>query len=96
MVAATARAKISGGLGELVADDVRVHAQCDRGVRVAESGGDHVHRPSALSRAGGGPRAGRRTCACAEPPGARTGRFPWLPVRVIAGRAAQGRPRPHA
>src|SRR5579859_44594 len=32
-----------GGLGELVADDVGVHAQRDRGVRVAEPGRDHVH-----------------------------------------------------
>ena len=32
-----------GGLGELIADDVGVNAQCDRGVRMAEPGGDHVH-----------------------------------------------------
>ncbi len=32
-----------GGLCELVADDVGVHAQRDRGVRMAEPGGDHVH-----------------------------------------------------
>jgi hypothetical protein len=32
-----------GGLGELVADDVGVHAQRDRGVRVAEPGRDHAH-----------------------------------------------------
>ena len=31
------------GFGELVADDVGVHAQCDRGVGVAEPGGDHMH-----------------------------------------------------
>src|SRR5262249_38690645 len=31
-----------GGLGELVADDVGVHAQRDRGIGVAEPGGDHV------------------------------------------------------
>ena len=33
-----------GGLGELVADDEGVYTQRDRGVRMAESGGDHVHR----------------------------------------------------
>ncbi len=32
-----------GGLGELVADDVGVYAQRDRGVGMAEPGGDHVH-----------------------------------------------------
>jgi hypothetical protein len=32
-----------GGLGELVADGVGVHAQRDRGVRVAEPGRDRVH-----------------------------------------------------
>jgi hypothetical protein len=32
-----------GGLSELVADDVGVHAQRDRGVGVAEPGGDHMH-----------------------------------------------------
>ena len=37
----------------------------------------------------GTPR-GRRTRACAEPPGARTGRSRVLPVRVITGRAARG------
>lgn len=37
----------------------------------------------------GAPR-GQRSRACAEPPGARTGRSRVLPVRVIAGRAARG------
>jgi hypothetical protein len=32
-----------GGLSELVADDVGIHAQGDRGVGVAETSGDHVH-----------------------------------------------------
>ena len=32
-----------GGLGELVADDVGVHAQRDRGVRMGEPGRDHVY-----------------------------------------------------
>ena len=36
---------------------------------------------------------GRRTMACAEPPCARTGEIPRLPVRLISGRAAQGTPR---
>ena len=31
------------GFGELVADDVGVHAQCDRGVRVAEPGGRDMY-----------------------------------------------------
>ena len=37
----------------------------------------------------GAPR-GLRTMACAEPPGARTGRSRISPVRVITGRAARG------
>ena len=32
-----------GGLAELVADDVGVHAQRDRGVCVAEPGGNYMH-----------------------------------------------------
>ena len=33
-----------GSLDELVADDVRVHPQRDRGIGMAEPGGDHMHR----------------------------------------------------
>ena len=39
---------------------------------------------------------GRRTWACTETPCARTGRSHRSPVRLITGRAAQGRLRPHA
>ena len=42
-----------GGLGELVADDVRVHPQRDRGVGMAEPGGDHMH-PHASQQQGRG------------------------------------------
>jgi hypothetical protein len=31
-----------GSLGELVADDVRVHPHCGRGIGMAEPGGDHL------------------------------------------------------
>jgi hypothetical protein len=34
----------AGRLGELVADDVSVHAQRDRGVGMPEPGGDNMHR----------------------------------------------------
>ncbi len=37
-----------GGFGELIADDVRVHARCDRRVGVTEPGGDHVHGDASL------------------------------------------------
>lgn len=43
----------------------------------------------------GAPR-GQGTRACAEPPGARTGRSRVLPVRLVTGRTAQGRPGPYA
>jgi hypothetical protein len=42
-----------GGLGELIADDVRVHAQRNRGVRMAEPDGDHVHRDASQQQGGG-------------------------------------------
>ena len=43
LLAVTAPGEDVGGLGELVADDVGVHAQRDRRVSVAEPGGDFVH-----------------------------------------------------
>jgi hypothetical protein len=39
---------------------------------------------------------GQGTCACAEPPGARTGRSRVLPAGLITGRAAQGTLRRYA
>jgi hypothetical protein len=42
-----------GGLGELVADDMGVHAQRDRRVRVAEPGGDHMHRDTSQQQGRG-------------------------------------------
>jgi hypothetical protein len=32
-----------GGLGELIADDVHVHPQRDRGIGMTEPDGDHMH-----------------------------------------------------
>ena len=37
---------------------------------------------------------GRRTCACMESPGARTGRSHDHPLVVMVGRVVRGRPRP--
>ena len=42
-----------GGLGELIAEDVSVHAQRDRGVRMAEPGGDHMHRDASQQQGRG-------------------------------------------
>jgi hypothetical protein len=42
-----------GCLGELVADDVGVYAQRDRGVRVAEPGGDHMDGDASQQQGGG-------------------------------------------
>jgi hypothetical protein len=42
-----------GSLGELVADDVRVHPQGDRGIGMAEPGGDHMHRDASQQQGRG-------------------------------------------
>lgn len=52
-----------GGLGELVADDMGVHAQRDRGARVAEPGGDDMDRDASPA---GAWRGRLRSCSRAR------------------------------
>ena len=48
-----ARAKMSAASVELVADDVGIYAQGDRGVRMAEPGGDDMHRDASQQQGRG-------------------------------------------
>jgi hypothetical protein len=61
-----------GGLGELVADDMGVHAQRDRGVRMAERGGDHVHGDASQQQGAGVDADGAGSVWTSDPCGLRS------------------------